>query len=411
MALCTTAYIIRDHIRSIMQLLTNDLPEYNMQIVTTKCLNTAVMMAYLLLGSDALRHTGQCDVPNVRARHAHSPRTRQDVCAELYEAVLDPADMSHQLFYVMLTDGKMVTPLADAQSMRGGSSSPDARGGRKALRGPVQKGGADGSEPALQCPASSSEGRTETFPGHVFVIERVDGTSFHLYQSYIGQYTLTDHINGSKSAAEGWSERFIMGRGDMQRLLRGLHDHVLVDGRAWSGASSQAWRALTHTTAEHTARFEGLAPCDGTLRPCFQQAPVQGCLDTLRSLVDTHMARLERLRVQGGPQWSSGSYGNPVYLPYGDNRSKPALSATPLTPCEMLQDLTVLRRKIQVGDVWEDAQTTARSDVTCPTRAPIAGQTPTPPAPQSKAGALLGGGGTVRERCSHAGRRSTRRNQ
>ena len=51
---CDLGNIIRGHMPAMMQLLADELKEYNMSMVLTKCLNTAVIMWYLFLGGRCL---------------------------------------------------------------------------------------------------------------------------------------------------------------------------------------------------------------------------------------------------------------------------------------------------------------------------------------------------------------------
>ena len=165
--------VLEDHSGPIMQLLSHYLPHYNMSLLTTKCLNTAVMTMYLALGEDAIATTRQCDVHTVRDRESNSgtwkPKNDKEEAVALREMLLGGAGGrggGRQLHYVMLTDGHM--PLASEG-------------------GPVRV--EDGEKP---------EGDTVYFPGHVFVIERSPRGSWLLYQSYINQYTVSEYVNSRR---------------------------------------------------------------------------------------------------------------------------------------------------------------------------------------------------------------------
>lgn len=72
---CDLGYVIQHHIPALMQLLTNELKEYNMQLITTKCLNTAVMMWYLFLGEQSSLPFPMTDsLPSDTKKKCDSPR-------------------------------------------------------------------------------------------------------------------------------------------------------------------------------------------------------------------------------------------------------------------------------------------------------------------------------------------------
>lgn len=292
---CDMPYLIKPHIRAVMQLLTVELREYNMSLITTKCLNTAILMMYLYLGADALHSTRHCDVPNVVARaeaaatsaqSAASPRGRGDVLRALRSEVLAPPSPQggrrRALFYVLLTDGEM-------------------------SRAPVA---------------------APSFPGHVFVIERLPRGTFNVMQSYINHYDLAGHI-------DAWGGLSV-GRQAMARILDGLV-HV-GDARTWDRGCSDAWQALTHTPAEHARQWEGAAVGRRTLLPCFKVVEPKGCLSQLREIVDR---ALQRLDAMPNPE---AVYGEPAMFPQAGPHD--AHRPAPLTVAQMKRELSVLRAKM-----------------------------------------------------------------
>ncbi len=304
---CDLPYLIKPHLRAIMQLLTVELREYNMSLITTKCLNTAVLLMYLYLGADALHATRQCDVPNVVARSesmvsqgpqggsqsAVSARGRGAVLRALRDEVLAQGQAQAQaqaqsstgrraLFYVLLTDGPM-------------------------QRAP---------EPA------------PSFPGHVFVIERLPRGTFNVMQSYIGHYDLSGHI-------DAWGGLSV-GRRAMTRILDGLVS--IGDAGVWDRECSDAWQALTHTPAEHARQWEGATLGRRTLLPCFKTVQPQGCLTQLREIVD---GALDRLAALPDPD---AVYGDPSMFPAAGPHEAPR--PAPLTVAQMQRDLLVLRAKM-----------------------------------------------------------------
>ena len=66
---CDLGYILKDHLDCIFQLLTNEFPEYNFRMQTTKCLNTAVMLLQFFVGAKGMAIVDSCDTRKVIERH------------------------------------------------------------------------------------------------------------------------------------------------------------------------------------------------------------------------------------------------------------------------------------------------------------------------------------------------------
>ncbi len=269
-----------------MQLLTNELREYNMQLLTTKCLNTAVMMMYLMLGAHALKITRFCDVDNVRKRHASGTDPRSlSTAARLAQDI--ELTRERNLFYIMITDGDMKS------AKRNRTGKPD--------------------------------NRTRYFPGHVFVIESLPRGTFNMYQSYINHYDLSTHIDQTGSLS--------LGRERMRQLLDGLVRMMMT--RVWSRETSEFWVQLTNTPLKHAQQFEGFQMRD-TLLLCYRKVTTKTCLSKLRDLVDVKLHDLKQV---------SGAVLNQVYgCP--DRYSSTDLVPKPLTNMQMLADLRRLRAKL-----------------------------------------------------------------
>lgn len=198
--LCHIASLIKGRVLLLMQLLTNEpaMREFNMQIITTKCLNTSAMLMMLMIGEFAVRQAQQCAVGRVKGDfEAALPPQRAAFgdAAAFRAAVLRPAAPGERrLHYVMLTDGQM--------------EMPDAR------------------PPAY-------------FPGHVFVIESVGSGSsgFNLYQSYINAYDLDGHV-------EHRGGRPYLSRAQMTKVLGAVVR--FVGSAVWTRECSADFALLTH---------------------------------------------------------------------------------------------------------------------------------------------------------------------
>jgi hypothetical protein len=258
------------NMRAVMQLLSRYLPEYRMSLLTTKCLNTAVMVMYLALGDGALTTTRQCDVETVRRRRRDSfqsrGRTIEDraVAARLMRRVLLPPSVpsphpqaARELHYVMLTDGHMPrAPHASAALGAGGG-------------------------------ASAAPEKTRYFPGHVFVIESFPGGGgdrrFRLYQSYINQYDVVQHTAMMHSSNGGDVAVPDIGRGEIVRLMDGLVD--MASRRLWTPETTAFWSWFARVPREHAAQFEGYVR-EGVILMCHRHVRADQCARTLRTLAN-----------------------------------------------------------------------------------------------------------------------------
>ena len=272
--MCDIGYIVKGHLDAIIQVLTNRLKEYNMQMLTTKCLNTAVMMMYLLLGTDALQTTRHCDVENVRTRNVRRSDPSTLVTARALKDDITDCK-TRALFYVMITDGKM--PHVTGTSIK-------------------------------------------YFPGHVFVIERLQRGSCNIYQSYINKYDLAGHIDVSGSLS--------VGRDRMNELMSGL---VAMMGKiAWDHECSDFWMQLTNVDAEHASEFEGHV-INNNLLMCYKKVITNNCVSKLKQLVNEE---LTKLRMVPNDQLDSV---------YGDVRLyKNTGGVSPLTNNQMLKSMNAL---------------------------------------------------------------------
>ena len=149
---CDLGYIIRRNVALLMQVFDDELKEYDMQLVTTKCLNTAVLVMFMMLGEHALSYTRSCDIPNVHVRYSKNDKSIPQTLA-FKDAIISQAETVRTLYYIMITDGKVLN---------------------------IDKG-------------------DSVFPGHVCIVEKIPQQAgelarYYMYQSYITKYNLDEHI-------------------------------------------------------------------------------------------------------------------------------------------------------------------------------------------------------------------------
>lgn len=291
---------------AIMQLMTNELPDFNMQILTTKCLNTAVTIMYLFLGDKDNRFSGlvnQCDShvvskrgsnarKNSREPFAQSPHNPTVVMHAFEKEVLNMKASTRlperTLYYIMITDACLL--------------NPDQKDERK---------------------------RHIMFPGHVLVLEKnihqTDNANgkpkvrYNLYQSYIDHYDLGGHIRLNKSLS--------LSTGRVLDLLKGLNTLYSVD--RWNAECTAFWERLTHVKSPE---FEGFEFANRSYF-CFTQVKTTACVEKLRDFLRDRLARI------------------PIDSPdvvYGDSELYTHLDVDvkPLTNSEMKKDIEYMLAKI-----------------------------------------------------------------
>jgi hypothetical protein len=320
--LCDIGYIIQDHVPAMMQLLTNEpaLRDYNMMMIKTKCLNTAIVMWYLFLGE-----TDRVEVCNSRTAQArglqclrendyeHNPNNPRNVAERLAKDLLDTQGdpnastteciTTRTLFYIMMTDCAMPHVSEGTSFLKGG------RGRGRGTRGVTpsvmhksaeHKGGNDAVEPPKQ----------KFFPGHVYVIEKVhcpeldEPPRYNMYQSYIDHYTLQGHIQMNKSLAMSFQKA--------RDVVEGIR-HLYTNPR-WDEVDTRFWKRLTHVDCSD---LEGYKFSDTSFL-CYVKANTTNCITNLRKYLTSKMQELDaaRQRTLKGDSttkaFQNDTYGNPT---------------------------------------------------------------------------------------------------
>lgn len=315
--MCDMGYLIADHVTALMQVVTNELPQYTMQVITTKCLNTAVMVMYLFLGRSALEHTEFCDVSSVRKRRSVAS---SDPSQEVWKALMKDA-----------LEGHYTSPLADhaeeTKRMGGALARKPALPREPVLDAPGMRVLyyvmiTNGTLTRMEGTAKVGNPDTREFPGHVFVIEKLPRGTFNLYQSYISHFKLNDVIRINSS--------YSLSHKQMQGIMMGIKG--IFDRRIWDAESTKAWQKLSHVSEK---RFEGYM-FGGKVLTCYSRKNTDVCIDELRTFVNRVVASLIPV-----------SKAKPDEV-YGDKSMyDPSVSdVQPMTNSEMLVNLSILQLKL-----------------------------------------------------------------
>jgi hypothetical protein len=234
---CSLAGIIRGHVSALMQIAAIKLPEYGIND-ETKCLSTAVALAYCLLGENALKTTRYCDVTNVIKRYANSDPS-PDLSDQLAKRLLNiNKNTRRYVWYVMITDGYMVNAKDPSKKIY--------------------------------------------LPGHVFIIERnsqpCQDNFFSIYQSYIRHYDLDQYLNNVNSGMKSYEYlKFIA-----EELVYMFHIPI------WDKRCSMFWRKFTLAPGD---QFEGCKM--ENIKLCFSEIPLNTCTGSLKGVLTNALKEIQ----------------------------------------------------------------------------------------------------------------------
>lgn len=184
---CQVTNVIKEHVKAIIQIMTNELADYYMQMITTKCLNTAVTLMYIFFGKEALKFTKFCDVRTVNTRREinEGDNFNHSIVSNLKKDVLSKKHQQRRIYYIMLTDGKMKKNKTDMIH----------------------------------------------FPGHVFLIDKFCSSSFQIYQSYIWEYDLSQGVQH-------------LNHDEMKDMLDQLE--IFLNKNIWTRECCKFWKKITN---------------------------------------------------------------------------------------------------------------------------------------------------------------------
>lgn len=282
---CDIGYVIKDHVKLLMQLLTNDLPQFNLKLQTTKCLNTAIMLMQFLIGDKGIKIANACDTREVISRHSQGEDDNNVILEQLSRQLFSKREKSRTLYYILLSDGYF----------------------EKVSQGDLLS-------------------QSKYFPGHVFILEKIydnviNDHVFFFYQSYINQYTLSDHIRMNKGLK--------ISKSRAKQLIDDL-THVLTS-KTWDKDNVRRWYDMTFADSSDLLNSSS----QQKFYLCFRKAKTTTCLQRLEKYLKSKQQILIS-KVEEG-------HGNDVY---GDVRLYDS-AIKPLTNKQMLASTQLLLSKIK----------------------------------------------------------------
>lgn len=246
---CDIVYIILHYITPLMQCLTNDIRDYNMQLITTKCLNTAVMLMFFLLGDGGIKHANYCDSSEMQRRNRAGEDNKKKIITRMQNIILSPRVKSRFVYYILMNDSEFPHP----------------------TKGKV------------------------FFPGHVFLIERTyagDQIKYNIYQSYINKYTLKEYY-------ENMDNTLRVDYVYVQRLLQKIKYILFAD--QWDKLCVKYWKDFTHVD---TSSLLGANHKDH-LFICFSHEKLKTCVKNIEKYTQ---GKLDEIKASTKP--ATAVYGN-----------------------------------------------------------------------------------------------------
>ena len=198
---CNILRLISNYYDVLIQPLSFELSKYYVIDPSnlTKCLNTSVMIVYLLFRMKGVRKMKHCDTVDTRRRIEHGTELFECSFKQFKKELLSHRSLNESvLFYVMLTDSTRFT----------------------------NTNSHDGKKPPY-------------FPGHTFLIEKRPNNKFVIYQSYINEFDLKEYLNNNE--CDTWSESEIsIVVNSIERICK---DNS-VDNE-WDSEMNNTWKFIT----------------------------------------------------------------------------------------------------------------------------------------------------------------------
>lgn len=253
---CDIGYVLRNYIKPLIQTLTNDIRDYYMRLLTTKCLNTAVMLSVFMLGRKrGISIANYCDTEATRKRHLTDGDTNQSIIEYYSKDILSTRCKQRVFYYVLLTDGKF--PYDEKTK-----------------------------EPAF-------------FPGHVLILEKFPNEEkkpyFYFYQSYVNKYDLKEHIKKNNMTLK-------LSYNKTQKMLRGLQ--YILHADKWDHKCIKYWKDMTFVDSSNLLNSH----CKNNIFLCIRKTFVVDCLKHIKLYTDQKLKELEKEMVSR----KNDVYGDPT---------------------------------------------------------------------------------------------------
>ena len=289
---CYLGAFLQFYMLPIMQILTYKLPEYNMKIKLSKCLNTAITTIYFLLGDQKTESiVDYCNVSRIRKEYSNvnfSIDKYKEYSNNLYNDILKK-EKKRILYYILCTDGYF--KYKDSQANKNDAF----------------------------------------FPGHVFILEQFpyineDGVTdlkYYIYQSYINSYTLYGHFKDNNNTFE-------ISRKEALSLGRNIRHMFNVD--VWDKKCTKFWKKLTHVDVPE---YEGHITRNVMLL-CYKKSESTECITKINEFV---------IKTKNEINYELKNNSNLMNEIYGDDKDNEDIK--PLTYKQMLLKLNEMEKVLK----------------------------------------------------------------
>lgn len=246
---CQVGDILAEYIVPIMQILTNELPEYNMKLKVTKCLNVAIMLTIFIIGlQKGKRIIDNCDSRKTKKEGFYIKN--KNILVKDLDNILKKENGKY-LYYILLADAEF-----------------------------------------------ENNGNISYFPGHVFLIEKYDN-KYKLYQSYIKQYDLQEYKDKVST--------FEIDKKKIKNIIKYLK-YIILEAKIWDDKCIEYWNKFTFVD---TMNIKG-SDIKNNMHICILKSKVDQCLENLKSYlinkidliedIDTVYGNIDSYDLQNNPK-------------------------------------------------------------------------------------------------------------
>jgi len=241
---CNVTSLILKYLVPIFQYLSVEMKDYNMKLKTTKCLNTAVMLVYIL-GSkkDIDIKVNYCDTENINKRYSKIKDENKKI--EKKEKILDKLDKDitnpninyRYFYYILMTHTSMY----------------------------------------------KNNNNKKWFPGHVFIIEKSKNCDnklkYKIFQSYINQYDLNGHYKKNNETME-------VKNNNVKPIINGIRNIVLK--KTWNKKAVNFWNKLCYIDTSDLLGHETKG-----INFCYEKIKIENCYKNLLKFTQTALKNIK----------------------------------------------------------------------------------------------------------------------
>ena len=228
---CDVTNLIMKYLEPLIQLCSSTMTDYNMQMKTTKCLNTAVMLTNILGGSDKLKTVEYCEVSKINNRYNTKKdklQHKKNIFEELKKDISKKNINKRYFYYILMTNNYM------EKSENLNSSSPE----------------------------------TQHFPGHVFIIDKFPSCNnkeptYNIYQSYINEYDLKGHFKRNKNSMK-------VKDNNINFVLDGINN--IISNKVWNNDAVNFWNEFTFVDTKELINYK-----TDKINLCYSKISIDDC--------------------------------------------------------------------------------------------------------------------------------------